>query len=395
MEPVTEPVQPEGRMPRCQPSMGQTAGYTPRLRAADGLARQQAKRKTVRRASLVAACIVVAILAAIGGALAGLAIPGTPKSTASLAFAGFIHLPRINRAGILSVLDYLTVEDRTLFVASIRPGAVYQMPLGASALPQESDIMSLEGTPPAHGVAFDPDSQLGFISRSGTNTVDVFDPRTMEVLRRIPVDEDVDAILFDPSSKLVYAASGSPRLATLIDPSKQAKVGTLPLGGSPEFVVAEPGTGLLYQNLVDMNAVALVDLARRSVVDRWPLTGCEAPTGIALDAARRRLFVACKGNAVLVVVSLDSHRVTGSIAVGPSPDSVAYDPGLQRIYATGRWGLMSVIQQDGADAYRALEPVHLHLGAHTLAVDPVTHRVYAAYASLIGAPRLAVFDTRP
>lgn len=390
-----EPRQPGGSMPPSQPSTGRACGYAPKHRAAECPASQKAKKKPLKRAFLVTAGIVAAILAAVGGALAGLAVPGTPRSTPSLAFAGFIRLPRADNAGILSALDYLTVSDRTLFVASIRPGAVYRVPLGAGTLPRASDVTALEGVPSAHGVAFDPDSQLGFVSRSGTNAVDVFDPRTMEVLRRIPVDEDVDAILFDPSSKLIYAASGSPGLATLIDPLRQAKVGTLPLGGSPEFVVADPRTGLLYQNLIDMNAVALVDAARRLVVDRWPLTGCKAPTGIALDAARRRLFVACKGNSVLVVVSLDSHRVTGSIPVGSSPDSVAYDPGSKRIYTTGRWGVLSVIQQDGADAYRALEPVRLHLGAHTLAIDPVTHRVYAAYASLIGTPRLAVFDTRP
>ena len=66
--------------------------------------------------------------------------------------------------------------------------------------------------------------------------------------------------------------------------------------------------------------------------------------------------------------------------------------GLRRVYATGKSGELSVIQQDGPDRYRTLDSIKLHYGAHTLAVDPVTHRVYVAYASLIIAPRLAVFD---
>lgn len=42
--------------------------------------------------------------------------------------------------------------------------------------------------------------------------------------------------------------------------------------------------------------------------------------------------------------------------------------------------------------YRPLDAIKLHYGAHTLAVDPINHRVYVAYASLIIAPRLAVFE---
>ena len=222
-------------MPLSQPSTSWAEGYAPKLRAAIGQARQQAKRKTVKKASFVAASILAAILAAVGGGLAGFAVPGTPKSTPSLAFAGFIHLPRVSGVGILSALDYLTVNDRTLFVASIRPGAIYRVPLREGALPRTSDVTALDGGPSAHGVAFDPDSQLGFVSRSGANTVDVFDPRTMQVLHRIPVDEDVDAILFDPSSKLVYAASGSPSLATLIHPVTASQCWNAPARRQPRI----------------------------------------------------------------------------------------------------------------------------------------------------------------
>jgi hypothetical protein len=43
---------------------------------------------------------------------------------------------------------------------------------------------------------------------------------------------------------------------------------------------------------------------------------------------------------------------------------------------------MSVVQEDTPNTYRLRDTVPLHLGAHTLAIDQVTHRVYVAYASL-------------
>jgi DNA-binding beta-propeller fold protein YncE len=168
-------------------------------------------------------------------------------------------------------------------------------------------------------------------------------------------------------------------------------VGTIDLGGAPEFAAFDERSKLIYQNLKDANAVAAVDVAKRSVVGRWPLDGCQGPSGMAIDSADRRLFVVCSGNARLVVFSLDTHRVMTSIPIGGGPDCVAFDAALHRVYATGRSGVLSVTQQDAPDAYHQLDRISLHFGAHTLAVDPVTHAVYVGYASLLVSPRLAVF----
>jgi hypothetical protein len=51
-----------------------------------------------------------------------------------------------------------------------------------------------------------------------------------------------------------------------------------------------------------------------------------------------------------------------------------------------------VIQQEGPDAYRVLDKIHTHYGAHTLAIDPVSHKVFVGYASLLAHPRIAVFS---
>jgi DNA-binding beta-propeller fold protein YncE len=349
----------------------------------------------LRRLIAVAAWTAAALVLAATAVAAMLIFPATPKPSRSLHFVGFIPLPREQQAGLLSILDYLTVDDRSLFVTSETAGGVYKVPLTSGPLPTVTRVRWLEGAPAAHGVVIDPASGLGFVSRSGSSTVDVFDPSTLTTLKHIAVDDDVDGIFFDPAEKLIYAVNGDPHLAILIDPGSQTKVGTIALGGKPEFAAYDPQTRLIYQNLEDTSAVAVVDVSKRAVVDRWPLAPCSGPTGMALDLARRRMFVVCTNNALMVVVDLTRRRVVASAPVGGGPDSVAYDPRLQRLYVTGKSGLLSVIQQDGPDAYRVLETVHLHYGAHTLAVDPRPGRLYVAYASLLIGPRLAVFEARP
>jgi DNA-binding beta-propeller fold protein YncE len=333
----------------------------------------------------------VAVLAALAAGLVLLVFPGRPNSSGDLRFAGFVPLPKAG-GGLLSALDYMNIPDGRLYVASISTGAVYRIPLPAAGLPDPRSISIIAGAGAAHSTVVDPVGQRLFISRSGVNEVDVVDPATLVTIKRIRVPADVDGMVYDPAARLIYAESGGPEQASLIDPATATVVATIPLGGEPEFPVFDPVGGLIYQNITSANAVAVVDLARRRVIQTWPLTGCARPTGAAIDAPDRRLFIVCGGSSRLLEIDLATHRVIASQPIGGGPDAVAYDPQLRRIYATGLAGVLTVVRQDGPDRYLLTSRIPLHFGAHTLAVDPATHRLYVGYASLFLPPRLAMFD---
>jgi YVTN family beta-propeller protein len=347
-------------------------------------------RKWQRLIKILLGCVVIVVAIAIA-VVAYLADPGTPSNASSLVFQGYVSL---RSDGVLSVLDYLTVNDGELFVTSESRGDVYRVQIHKDSLPTAADVARLSGEPAAHGVVIDPSSHLAFVTRSEANTVDVFDPAKMIVIGRLPVADDPDAILYDAIDKLVYVASGDSHLATLIDPSTATMLATIPLGGKPEYAALDSSTRLLYQNLRDTNSVVAVDLTKRAVARQWALQGCEAPTGMAIDETHRRLFIGCGANALLAVFDLDEHRVVATVPIGKSPDSVAFDPALRRIYTTGRSGILVVIQQAEPNRYEILDTVHLHYGAHTLTVDLATHTLYVGYAGLFVGPRIAVFIPR-
>jgi len=329
-----------------------------------------------------------ALAVAAGGVLVHLVYIGNPGKAASLQFQGFVQLPK---GAMLTVLDYLTVHDQHLFVADESTGNVYKIALHEKALPQSTDVTVFASEPAAHGVVVDPSRRLAYVTRSEVNAVDVFDPATMQKVARIPVADDPDAIFFDSLHNVIYVANGDSNLATLIDPQTRTVTSTIPLGGKAEYVAFDSRTKLMYQNLKDINAVAAVDVATRSVVQRWPLAGCTGPNGMALDETQRRLFIACSANAMLAIFDLSANRVTSLVPIGGGPDSVAFDPELHRIYTAGKAGVLTVIGQDSPDAYHVLDSIKLHYGAHTLAVDPATHALYVAYASLLVPARVAVF----
>src|SRR6202007_1043650 len=93
--------------------------------------------------------------------------PGTPSKSKVMTFEGFIELPR---GGLLTVLDYLTVSDHTLFVTSESSGALLKIAFDPSDL-KASTVSEMPGAGAAHGVTVLPDVNVAFITRSEANTV--------------------------------------------------------------------------------------------------------------------------------------------------------------------------------------------------------------------------------
>jgi YVTN family beta-propeller protein len=331
--------------------------------------------------------IGVAVVAVIG--LAWLVYPAEPSQSSSMRFDGFIVLP--TRA-YLSVLDYLTLNGRDLFIAGTSIGSLFKVRIDPGDPGTGEVVRDLMGADGVHGVAVVPSKNIAFFTKGGDNTVGVLDTATLQQIGSIPVADDPDAILYAERANLIYVANGDAGIATLIDPDRRETVGVIPLGGKPEFPAIDRQDGLLYQNLEDTNAVVAVDLTTRSVVGRWALNPCEGPSGMAIDSEHRSLFSVCSGNAMLVVFNLKRHCVIAAIKIGRKPDSVAFDPKLRRIYTAGVGGKLTVIQQHNPDSYEVLENISTHYGAHTLALDPESHKVYVGYASLLTYPRIAVFS---
>lgn len=161
--------------------------------------------------------------------------------------------------------------------------------------------------------------------------------------------------------------------------------------GMPRY---DAPTGKLYVNLQDLDRVAIIDVATDAVEREIPLPGCRANHGMALDSKNRRAFIACQGNNVLIVLDLDKLTVIARIETGRGSDFVEYDAGMRRIYVPCSDGTMTIVQQDDADHHSKLETFPVSRGVHTVAVDPVTHRVYVPEQLVDGRPaaRLSIYE---
>ena len=111
------------------------------------------------------------------------------------------------------------------------------------------------------------------------------------------------------------------------------------------------------------------------VIRRVALPGCDHDHGLRVDAPRRVAFVACDGNAKLLTLDLRRMKVTGTADIGQSPDVLAFDTGLRRLYVSTESGQVAVFAEHGRRLTK-LGQAFLAPEAHTVAVDSRTHLVY-------------------
>jgi DNA-binding beta-propeller fold protein YncE len=254
-------------------------------------------------------------------------------------------------------------------------------------------IGTIEDTPGVHGIALAPALQRGFISAGRAGFIVEFDLRTLARLRQIPVTgENPDAILYDAASQRVFTFNGRGRNVTAVDAVSGTVLGTIAVDAKPEFAVSD-GAGRIYVNLEDRNSLAVLDPHALKVQSVWPLTGCDAPSGLALDSAGERLFAVCD-NQLMAVMDARSGAVLAHAPIGAGADAAAYDPHTHLAFASCGAGVLSVIDA-GSAAPQVVQTLVTRRGARTMALDPRSHRVYLVTAEFGATPAASPAQPHP
>jgi YVTN family beta-propeller protein len=266
--------------------------------------------------------------------------------------------------------DYLSVDERRHRLYVSRGDHVQVVDARTGAV-----VGDVPGTSGVHGIAIAEDLGVAFTSNGRSDSVTVFDLATLAVLDTVKVTGgNPDAILYDAASHRVLTFNGRGANVTAIDARTRKVVGTLALSGKPEFPAAD-GHGHVFVNIEDRNTLAQIDLAGFAVAHEWPLSGCDEPTGLAIDREHGRLFSVC-GNRKMVVVDAASGRVVQELPIGAGVDGAEFDPQLGLAFASNGEGSVTVVRGDAHDHYFVVQTVATQARARTVALEPSTHRLY-------------------
>ena len=266
--------------------------------------------------------------------------------------------------------DLLAVqpEKNRLFISRSDRVQVFDTQLGKV-------VKEIPGTSGVHGIALANELGLGFTSNGQSNSLTVFDLNSLNVIGEIKgMGEKPDAILYESRSKRVFVFNGRSSNVTVIDAVTKNIVSTIALPGMPELAVFDC-KGNLFVNIEDKNSISRIDVLNSKVTAAWPLTGCEGPTGLAIDVKHDRLFAVCD-NHKMVVVNANSGSIVSEVGIGERPDGAAFDSKLSLVLSSNGDGTLSVIHENSPDQYSPVATISTKKGARTIALDETTHRAY-------------------
>jgi YVTN family beta-propeller protein len=265
--------------------------------------------------------------------------------------------------------DYLTVDEnaRRLYISH----ATQVVVLDADTLEIVGTIPGLSGV---HGIAIASEFGRGFITAGQTDSVAVFDLKTLQKTAEVKVGKKPDAIVYDPATKRVFAMNGDSDSSTAINAADNTVVGTVTLGGGPEFTIAD-GKGNVFVNLEDKSELLRIDSKSLQVKDRWPVAPCAAPSSMAFDAANSRLFLGCRSK-VMAVVNSNTGKVVASYPIGDKADASVFDTSNKIAFTSTGDGHIYGFHQDSADSYAALPVIDTTVGSKTMTIDQRTKNLF-------------------
>ncbi|HSY53057.1 MAG TPA: YncE family protein [Opitutaceae bacterium] len=274
--------------------------------------------------------------------------------------------------------DYIRVDSaaRRLYVSHATRVEVLDADTGKKL----GEIAPTNGV---HGIAVATEFNHGFTSNGKDNAVTMFDLKTLQTLKVIPLNgKKPDAIVYDADTKQVFVCNGG--ILAVIDAATGELKTDVKVGGSLEELVFD-GSGRLFVNAEDQSVIHVVDTHALKLIATWPIAPGEGPTGLAIDRAHHRLFSAC-GNGKFVVLDSDTGAIVTTLPISEDPDGATFEPATGRAFASTKGGTLTVVQEESPDKFSVLQNVTTLPGARTLSLDEKTGEIFLPTAKFGPVP---------
>jgi len=245
-------------------------------------------------------------------------------------------------------------------------------------------IGTIADTPGVHGIAIASEFKHGFTSNGRENTVSMFDPTTLLLIKKIEVGKGPDGIYYDPGTKRVFTNNHGSHDVTAIDAKTGQVVGTVSVAGDGESAVI--ANELVFVNIEDTNEVVTFDPRTLAVKNRFPIGVAKTPTGLAYDAQTKRLFIGCRNEPKMVVMDASSGKVIASFPIGRGVDYAAFDPQSKLVFFSCSEGVLNIFHEKSADDYEDAGAVKTQPSARTMAFDPKTRKIFLSAAEYVETP---------
>jgi len=288
--------------------------------------------------------------------------------------------------------DYVWLDtvNRRLYIAHLGDSSLVVFDLDGRKV-----IHEVPHLPSVHGVVAAPALHLVFATATAEKTLALIDDQTFDVKSRVPAGEYPNGLAFDPGSGKVFVSNNTGAGVAVVDVKTAKAMPSIKIGGGAGNTQWDAESGHILAAVHGSGYLADIDPTKAELAGRIALDHESSCHGLLVASLLRLAFAACHGaGPVLAVVDLHARRLKKLLPLPTDIDVLAFDPDLKRLYAASETGTVAVfgVADDGTvtELGRGLLAPH----AHTVAVDPTTHRVYFPLENVDGHPVLRVMDAQ-
>jgi DNA-binding beta-propeller fold protein YncE len=284
--------------------------------------------------------------------------------------------------------DYITVDG-----ANKRVYVSHGMQVNVISTTGDS-LGFIPKTTGVHGIALVQELNKGFTSNGRSNSVTVFDLKTLTATGEITLPvKNPDAIFYDDFSKKIITCDGGSHDLCFIDPVTEKVVATVSLGEKLETAVSD-GKGKIFVNGEDNSTVHVVDATTFKEIANYKIDGGSSPSGLDIDRKTNRLFIACGDSKTMVIMDASNGKTVAKFPIGRT-DGLVFDPQLKIAYASNGEGTITAVREVNADKFEFIENITTEPGARTIGIDLVTHHLFLPTAKSEPAPAPTTDNPRP
>ena len=350
----------------------------------------------------ICAFVVAALLLPSDGCLASGVVP---SSRLFVNVGDFPLGARTNRT------DYESIDPtaRKLYIAKMGAGQLLVFDIDRNKLASE-----LDGFPKVTGVLAVPEIHKVYASvpggglmsslavglgmagvSSGRGRVAVLDTQSFKEVARVPGGVFPDGIAYDPKDQRIFVSDELGSEVIVLDARTDKPIGRIETGGEVGNVRYDFTTEKIYVPVQSHDQLAVIDPEKDIILAHYATTGGKHPHGFIVAPRGEIGYVACDGNDRLLTIQLATGKMLANLPVVHDPDVLAVDAGASRLYVASESGALSTFDISNPESPVALGDVFVAEGAHSVAVDPVIHRLYFGLADVGGRSALRELDPKP
>jgi DNA-binding beta-propeller fold protein YncE len=274
--------------------------------------------------------------------------------------------------GGVSRFDYQSLDSQN--------GILYLSHMGAGQIivfntKTDQVLATLSGFPGVTGLLVLPELHRLYANVTRRHQTAVVDTQSLKVLSHVPSGHFPDGMDYVPELRQLYVSDEIGGEENVIEVATNKRVASLKMGGQVGNTRYDPVSRLIFAPIQTKNELAVINPSTGKVTGKYPLQGGKSPHGLWIEPDTKLAFLACEWDDKLVVMDLTSYKEIAVFDVGKEPDVLSYDPGLKILYVACERGKTSVFSVKDRKVEK-LGEVEVGENAHSVQVDPQTHRVY-------------------